>query len=306
MAAPTHPEARSDAPPRRARRLLSAGVSSGSYFFIDLTPRATPGVRIAFGGREHCGGDYRVRRQSYPFASLEYVAEGRGEAAFGRGPALPLGPGTLFAYGPGVPHRIEAAPGPTMVKYFLCLSGRGAVERLRACTPAFGGTLQVENPAEIRDLFDLILREGHDHSSDARQACRLLVDFLLLKVGQAGRENRSRINRSRETFLRCKAWIDEKGASATALTDLLAALRIDRSTLTRLFRRYQGTSPYRYLTRRKMDGAALDFIRSGDLVKEVAARAGYPDPYHFSRVFKGVHGVSPARFRALYADDHRT
>jgi AraC-like DNA-binding protein len=28
-------------------------------------------------------------------------------------------------------------------------------------------------------------------------------------------------------------------------------------------------------------------------VKEAAGRVGYEDPYHFSRNFKAVHGISP-------------
>ena len=35
-------------------------------------------------------------------------------------------------------------------------------------------------------------------------------------------------------------------------------------------------------------------------VKEVAARLGYDDPYHFSRLFKAVHGLPCVAFRSLY------
>lgn len=296
-------ESYSDATPRRAKRLLSSGVSSGTYLFVDLTPRVSPGVKIAFGGRELCGETYRVQRQTYPFVTLEYVAEGLGEATFGSGAPLALGPGTLFAYGLDMPHRIAVARGSTMVKYFLCLSGRDAARRLESCAPAFGSTVQVADPIEIRELFEWMLREGHEHTALARQICQAVLDLLLLKLEQAVRERPGLVNRSRETFLRCKARIDDQSGTMVSLEDLLAALRIDRSTLTRLFRRYQGVSPYRYLIRRKMNRAALDLIRTGGLVKEVAERAGYPDPYHFSRVFKSVHGVSPARFRSLYAGD---
>ena len=32
-------------------------------------------------------------------------------------------------------------------------------------------------------------------------------------------------------------------------------------------------------------------------VGEIAARVGYPDPFHFSKTFKNSEGVSPSRFR---------
>jgi AraC family transcriptional regulator len=68
---------------------------------------------------------------------------------------------------------------------------------------------------------------------------------------------------------------------------------VETSSVCRWFRRYQGTSPYQYLMRRKMNLAAEHLIENGGLVKEAAQRLGFADPYHFSRAFKSVHGVAP-------------
>jgi AraC-like DNA-binding protein len=38
---------------------------------------------------------------------------------------------------------------------------------------------------------------------------------------------------------------------------------------------------------------------SGALVKQVAEQVGFVDPFHFSRVFRNVLGVSPSVFRRL-------
>ena len=32
-------------------------------------------------------------------------------------------------------------------------------------------------------------------------------------------------------------------------------------------------------------------------IGEIAARVGYPDPFHFSKTFKNSEGVSPSQFR---------
>jgi len=37
----------------------------------------------------------------------------------------------------------------------------------------------------------------------------------------------------------------------------------------------------------------------GALVKQVAEEAGFTDPFHFSRVFTSVFGLSPTAFRGL-------
>jgi AraC-like DNA-binding protein len=35
------------------------------------------------------------------------------------------------------------------------------------------------------------------------------------------------------------------------------------------------------------------------LVKQVAAELGFDDPFHFSRAFKNIFGLSPEAFRRL-------
>jgi transcriptional regulator GlxA family with amidase domain len=48
-----------------------------------------------------------------------------------------------------------------------------------------------------------------------------------------------------------------------------------------------------------MNYAAERLQQPGALVKQVAAETGFPDPFHFSRVFTSIFGLSPANFRGL-------
>ena len=86
-------------------------------------------------------------------------------------------------------------------------------------------------------------------------------------------------------------------ASTLILKTDRSAAGLEESSVCRLFRRFQGTSPYQYLLRRKMNLAAAFLVESGGLVKEAAQRVGFADPYHFSRCFKTVHGVSPKKLQ---------
>ena len=67
--------------------------------------------------------------------------------------------------------------------------------------------------------------------------------------------------------------------------------------LSRLFHEYAGISPSRYLTGYRMEQAKKLLRDSRLSIGEIAARVGYPDPFHFSKAFKNTVGVSPSQFR---------
>ena len=286
------------------QELIAPVVTRGTYFFLDLVARSAGAVGVALGGREKCGDNYQLERDSYPFPTLEFVAEGSGRISYDGGEPVALQAGSIFGHGPGVRVRMEATPGPALVKYFMCLTGRRARAVIEQHAPVFGRPLVIAHRAEVRDVFELLIREGSRQTSFTRPICDQLSQLLLLKISEA-RRNRGGVGAQhslgREKFLRCKTLIDEAGTRFNSLEEIAAALHTDASGLSRLFRRYQGVSPYQYLLRHKMNLAAQDLIRSGDFVKEVAARAGYADAYHFSRVFKAVHGIAPAHFPRLSA-----
>ena len=48
-----------------------------------------------------------------------------------------------------------------------------------------------------------------------------------------------------------------------------------------------------------MNHAAELLNQPGALVKHVTHQVGFSDPFHFSRVFKSVFGLSPDAFRRL-------
>jgi AraC-like DNA-binding protein len=72
-----------------------------------------------------------------------------------------------------------------------------------------------------------------------------------------------------------------------------AECHVDDAYLCRLFQRYNHQSPHRLLIRLKMNHAAERLQSPGVLVKQVAEETGFTNPFHFSRVFKGVFGLPP-------------
>lgn len=72
----------------------------------------------------------------------------------------------------------------------------------------------------------------------------------------------------------------------------------DRFALSRDFRKFFGTSPYRYLTMRRLDLARRLMLADTSLA-DVAAHAGFADQSHMTRQFTRAFGMPPARWRAI-------
>jgi AraC-like DNA-binding protein len=80
--------------------------------------------------------------------------------------------------------------------------------------------------------------------------------------------------------------------------ELEQASGMDRWQLARHFRAQLGTSPYRYLTMRRLDRVRTALL-AGVPMAEAAAASGFADQSHMTRQFRRAYGVSPGRWRAV-------
>lgn len=64
-----------------------------------------------------------------------------------------------------------------------------------------------------------------------------------------------------------------------------------------LFREIMGESPHRYLLKRRIDKSMALLSNSDIPVTEIAAKLGFHDQPHFTKLFKATTGVSPTYYR---------
>jgi AraC-like DNA-binding protein len=89
-----------------------------------------------------------------------------------------------------------------------------------------------------------------------------------------------------------------KTTEPPSLAELARAASVSPGHLARLFHASLGVSPLAALRLLRLERAAAMLARSNLSIKEVAASSGFESPFHFSRRFKDVYGVSPRAFRA--------
>lgn len=277
--------------------VLSDRVRRGDYYFLDLEPG--PGrLVVVCGGREVCDDSYVVDRPGFRYHSLEFVASGVGSLRLG-GRTYPLHPGTVFSYGPGIPHRIEVAPGSSMVKYFVDFVGDQAAALVQGAYPE-GHPWEVNAAAWIQRLFE-DLKAAADGLGDPKAVCALIVEQLLVLLADRNLSGPPEDAPLGRRFRALRAQLKELALESRSLDQVAAACGVSTSYLGRLFRRFDTVTPHQYLVQCRMAFAASLLLDRHLLVKEVALLSGYEDQYHFSRKFKEVYGCSPEAFRHLRA-----
>jgi len=283
---------------KSAPEFFSTDVAAARRFYLDLNPPKHRPLVVVCGGLEHCTPDYAIRRESFPFFSIEYVARGRGEVKL-KGRTFPLQPGRLFSYGPGVPHHITGDADDPLVKYFVDFAGTKATAWLRSCGLSAGRVSEVFPANVLQPLFDELIQVGSQARRDSAVLCAKLLECLSLRIIGAHAPLAGAETLAFTTYQQCRRHIEQHSLRLRTLEQIAGECHVNNAYLCRLFRRYDNQTPYQYLLRLKMNHAAERLQQPGALVKQVAEEVGFTDPFHFSRVFKGVLGLSPTAFRGL-------
>ena len=292
------PQKPSDRRTPNTPEFFSADVTAARRFYIDLNPPRNRPLVVVCGGLEHCTPDYAIRRETFPFYSIEYVVRGCGEVKL-KGRTCSLQPGRLFSYGPGISHHITGDAANPLVKYFVDFAGTRATELLRSCGLSPGRFSEVFPANTLQPLFDELIQAGLQVRREGTALCVKLLECLALRITGARAPLEGAETLAFATYQQCRQHIERHNLRLRTLQQIASECHVDNAYLCRLFRRYDNQTPYQYLLRLKMNFAAECLQQPGVLVKQVAEEAGFADPFHFSRVFASVFGLSPAAFRRL-------
>ena len=279
-------------------QFFSRQVLQADRFYLDVGGRSRGPLAVVCGGCEHCGPDYRIDRRDFPYYSIEFVARGRGTLTLG-GRTVALFPGRVFSYGPGVPHLIETDAADPLVKYFVDFTGRKAQRLLEAHDLAPGTPVRLASPEAVLRVFDDLIANGAGGRRYGPPIAAALVELLVLRIAESAVADDGYRAAAFATYQSCREFIRNNCLTLKSLEEVADACHVDEAYLCRLFSRFDDQSPYQYLMQLKMSAAAVRLQAQNKLVKEVVYELGFSDPFHFSRAFKKVFGLSPAAFRKL-------
>lgn len=269
-------------------------IRRGRYIFLQTKGRGPLGLVCA--GYEECGPDFAVDRPSFRWHAVELLESGAWEVRRG-GRWLAAAAGTLVAYGPRQAGGIRAVGRGPHGKYFADFGGRGARHAWRAAGFPARPVRHLGDWRTAADLYEQLLSCASLPAPAQAGVTAALLRALLLRIGAQPDTAPRPTARRRLVFERCRDYLATHYASVGGPGAAARACRVGPEYFSRLFREHAGQTPSRFLARLRMHHAAR-LLQHSDLTVQAAGRAvGFEDPYHFSRVFKQIHGVAPREFR---------
>jgi len=155
--------------------------------------------------------------------------------------------------------------------------------------------IALDRPLASRTAHILAARclTGELSAPDVEEACLSILGQLELQIGDSGGP--------RPAWLRQVIEICHAGASeGPSIAEIGALVGIHPVHITRVFRRFFGFALSRYIVAIKVERAAAA-LRAGNLsVAAIAAETGFWDQSHLCKAFKGIFGVSPREYQALF------
>ncbi|MFC5649116.1 AraC family transcriptional regulator [Paenibacillus solisilvae] len=96
------------------------------------------------------------------------------------------------------------------------------------------------------------------------------------------------------------AYLEQHFRDEVTLAQLERELHLNRSYLSRIFRKVTGVTIFNYLYRRRINQAKIEFlIEPNRSVTDICYLSGFSNLSHFSRVFKQLEGISPNEYRRM-------
>jgi two-component system response regulator YesN len=147
----------------------------------------------------------------------------------------------------------------------------------RADDPAFGDRLERLQQAGAPEMV----------AEWARQAAKtFLTEYDDWKSGK----NRNIVTRTLD-------YLDKHYMEACSLTDIAERFHISPAYFSKLFKKETGDNFSAYLTKIRIQKAAMLLLNTDMKVFEIASAVGYDDPNYFTNVFRMLHHVSPSDYR---------
>lgn len=219
------------------------------------------------------------------------------------GVPLKLDTGSWTLYDPSQPYRIDSVGRYDCIALVIPTSSVPGIRGTVTSTALMAYPIQ-GNMSMALHALSLSLADGIDFAPSEEKATASAIAVLLESGIKrfAGILTKDDSKDHGEVLLsKVKAEIQVRANDPDFTVESLAdALRISRRTLYNILKT-KALTPYRAILEYRLEASSqmlIDHAHRHKSVTDVALESGFPDPSHFSRVFKRRFGVTPSVYRS--------
>lgn len=155
---------------------------------------------------------------------------------------------------------------------------------------------EMTNPHDMEALFTGILDEVEGNGFLADSRCFALLAQLISSL-VSERADGGDLGGAVQRLQRVMEMVRADLNRPWTINEFATAANLSQAQFFRRFRQRMGTTPVDWLRHERINAAKSLLVVTDARIGGIAARCGYPDPFHFARDFKKLVGVTPSEFR---------
>lgn len=156
---------------------------------------------------------------------------------------------------------------------------------------------EIIDMAQMTGTFEAVIDRLRRHANDTEPANSAAVAQVVASLVADRSPDREQSDAPAPVLEIVMRRIRGDLARTWRVADVSDLAGLSPSQLHRRFLERVGATPMDWIRRERMNAAKRLLVQSDEPISSVAARCGYPDPFHFSRDFRRVTGQSPTGFR---------
>lgn len=240
--------------------------------------------------------NYLFKLSDYPFHRMVFTVSGQVEVEVDNKTQL-VEAGELYYFPPEKVGTVISRTSNVWKLIYVHFTGTKVEQILNKAAREQQGVWTCSNPGMIQNLFENIALASLEQSEDSQVICDSYLRILLTRLNSMVLDNHTHCNASRLKYLDCYNYINHNFSEIGTIEDISKNCHISGIYLCRLFKKYAQATPMAYVTKLKMNKAAMLLMKTDASIKQISHTLAFDDPYYFSKAFKRIYGISPKKYR---------